>query len=284
MDLADASDWPLSPETAGRRASSRKARQHTLLGVSGLCTALCALVLSNVIDTSPTHAWTPSFGLVADDMALEMHVQVVDVDMQLLQANLNVTMSSTGITVSQRGEATLKVAISGTVHTLQWPAPTSFPVNAQLTEVVPHSLKPFDAYSLSLSPAYALITTCSPDSVDSENGAEGSFLQTISGDISSSSSSVGTSHNCISTRLPLRVAFGGSSSGTFSVTPRSTDVSGFVAAHELLIRRPTSQRVLRLMAHMLQWVAVTYVLARCAGVLMCRLFIGHCFRHIHSVL
>jgi hypothetical protein len=43
--------------------------------------------------------------------------------------------------------------------------------------------------------------------------------------------------------------------------------------HELVISRPSSQRVLRLMAEMLQWLAATVFAARCAGGLLFRFLV-----------
>jgi len=274
-------------------SESNKARSPGLLGIAGLCAALWAVLLTNVVDKGVPRAWYATAGpgdATTAAQPLDVLIRVGAIDTARLAASLNITLRGLPAAVMHDDDAILSVQIGGATHSLDLVAGaagnqrqnqhTAFQATARLTEVVASQLRPFDAYRLSLGPVSAMLRTCSKGS------SSGSATQQQAEE----------ERDCLTVALPMRLVLeGGKSAQGFKLMPRAAAPSAAAAAagpsaaaaaeEDLLITRSTSQRVLRLMALMLQWLFTTYAVAWGAGAvvgqwLLCRYLGGR----MHYVL
>ncbi|GBF95207.1 hypothetical protein Rsub_07922 [Raphidocelis subcapitata] len=251
-----------------------KSRGSSLLGVAGLCGAFWALILTGLLDQGGPTAWHTAGGpggAAAFAPQLEAHVSVAGVDPSARAADLAVELAGRSLPLAPAGAAhsTLRLRFGGVSEAVAWPQRAqraSFSARAPLEEVVPHQLRPFDAYALRLGPLSAVLTTC-----DGGDGGDGD------GD------------GCVSVALPVRLTLDGAAARGFKFAARpaggaAAPCGAAAAVDELLITRATSQRVLRLTGIMLQWLLATYALAMGAGAVACRLLLARCVGRAHGFI
>lgn len=248
-----------------------KSRGGSLLGVAGLCAALWALILTGFLDQGGPAAWHAAGGpggAAAFAPQLEAHVTVAGVDPVARAADLAVEVAGRSLVPAARDGApsTLRLRFGGVSEAVAWPQRTqraSFSARAPLGEVVPHRLRPFDAYTLRLGPLSAVLTTCD----DAAAGGDG---------------------GCVSVSLPVRLTLEGAAARGFKFVARPAGgiaaPRGAAAVDELLITRASSDRVLRLTGLMLQGLLATYALALGAGAVACRLVLARCVGHGHGYI
>ncbi|KIZ00433.1 hypothetical protein MNEG_7533 [Monoraphidium neglectum] len=209
-----------------------------------------------------------------------------------------------------RPPATLRLRLSGGVsHDLPWPpgpngsGAAAFEVTTSLAAVAGQRLKPFDAYTLALSSAAAVLETChqpegssggtgigSDSSSDSDGDSNSNSNSGSNGDDGGGANSTDAARHhpaCTSVQLPVHIAFVGSTARGFRITTLPALPSGAAAtgsAGDLLVSRETSQRTLRLMALIIQWAFAGYALAWATGALMSQWVMRIAFARVHSLL
>lgn len=281
-----------------------------------MCTAIMAIIwvlllILSSMESHSTHAYGPP---AAQASATEVSIQVTDIAPSRLAAGLNITLQD--LAASQHtgsGSSTLRLAIGSLLHTfpLQHAQAMTARAVATLTEVAGRHLNPFDAYSLSLSPLTAELRLCEPGndadvhsageqgpsggsmrgssagggdtSGGSSSSSSNSNSMKSSSSISTTSSASTTSSSCTRVSMPIRVVFDLGSVPGFKIQRRHlAHIGGGALAGDLLITRATSQRVLRLMAHLLQRLGATYLAGKWAAAVVLRwLMRRFFFRRMH---
>jgi hypothetical protein len=279
--------WPGSATeeatARSRDVSDGKDRGRGLLGLAGLCAALWALLLTNVLDTGAPRPLSRPDGLSASGPSgsgaplLEALVSIAAFDAAALTAHLNITISGVPPAIASGGGsgATLLLELGGATHALAWPVgrTAAFAAAARVAEVVPPRLRPFDAYSLRLGPVSAMLQTCSSGQQQQQQQRQQQQQQHEAGTAGG---------DCLNVALPVRLSLDARAPQGLKLAARPGAAAPPGAAEgDLLITRATSTRVLRLMAVMLQWIFATYVAAWCAGSIMARYVLRRCFGRLH---
>jgi hypothetical protein len=281
--------WAAAGEGRSSDVFSGKPHGRGLLGLAGLCAALWALLVTNVLDTGAPQplllrggggtggAAATGCGLGAP--YVDALVRVAGLDAGALAAALNVTIAAcpalaAAAGAAAGGHATLLLELAGGTHAVAWPPPrggAALSLAVPAAEVVPQRLRPFDAYRLRLGPAAAVLRTCSGSSGGGAHEPE-------------------EQEECLNVALPLRLAVAARAPAGLKLSARpprgaaaAADGDG-ASADDVLVTRATSTRVLRLMAVMLQWVFATYAVAWAVGSVMARYVLGRCFGRLHHGL
>jgi hypothetical protein len=280
---------------------SSKSRHPTLLGVAGLCAALWAVILTNVVDKGvATGGWLDTARLgtaAAAAPQLAAYVRISSVDVARLTAAVNVTLRGLPTAASLAAlhggggagsSSKVSVRIGGVAREFdvvgsQQPGASeaSFQATADLTEVAAARLRPFDAYAFDFGPLPAMLRVCS-------GGGGGGGMQQ-GGDRQPQEQQQQQQDgggDCLSVVLPVRFVADGSGAPGFKFAPRSGGAAAAAAVGdgEFVITRATSQRVLRLLSLMLQWLATTYVVAWGAGAIVAQWLLNRCLGRMHFMV
>ncbi|KIY96782.1 hypothetical protein MNEG_11181 [Monoraphidium neglectum] len=239
-----------------------------LLMLLGTCAAVWVVVTSIAAAGRPNGAvglveW-PAAPAAPHSPRLEALLALTAVDPARLVVGLNVTLRDAGGAGGAaaraaapdagrgQGGATLRLLIGGVSRVLPWPPAAerhaAQQTTAELRQLSAHP-RAFDSYSLSLKPLSAVLRSCSGGGGGGDGGSSG-------GD-----------RHCTSVALPLLLAFDASAVPGYKIAPRLA--GGSEGGAQLVVTRATRQRVVRLMAHMLQWLVASYVSAWWAGNMLC---------------
>jgi len=246
----------------------------------------------------------------APELQLEALLKVTTVDTERLAASLNLTLSTRDVLpLGSAGSSagTLLISMGGLTHALPWPVSSgelAVAGTADLTELIGRALSPFDTYALPLTPLKAVLRLCSGDrdSSDAQQQRSGSRQRRRSQQqqkqeqhprrrqyhaaaapptvAAAPPPATAAAADCTLVALPVRLTFDLSAVPGYRATPRLTPGGSSAAAtavQELIITRCTSQRVLRLMAQILQWVVGVALVARWLGTVACRLLLRQVF-------